>query len=461
MFLNNYYAICPSYGMVFVTPSPLFINASLFEDGRFPVIAQAFPGPRGTPPYLLARSGNPVGLALSDGAATLFAHADQSGALRRYGLSRVVVFSCGETSYINAESATRALGAPAVPAAPVASGAQLAPAIASAAPGASAAVAPAPSAPQASQGPAFSVVPCLLPTVEQLAASFSQMWAANIVFRTQYFSSGLPDNWDLQNENRNVKDKTIYSVAAELFDKFHISSIREDNEYRYTEKVEASGWLDIVNIFICCATKVAALLATEERGPSGPSRPLVLISGTLEKLYAPVIISLASMMISPACRTIPGFLALLRSQFLGSGCPVASAHNFAGSSVKRGGKRGVVEDALARLAAEAKAAPVLVLLIDCTAHLLAHSRGSFGFTEAFLDQLVSDIYCGRYGDFFYDTEAERVNAGLPLLATSCVSSAAREDWYLRSFSAPQHSRSLPLSSWPSIGAFWGLGVDFS
>lgn len=74
--------------------------------------------------------------------------------------------------------------------------------------------------------------------------------------------------------------------------------------------------------------------------------------------------------------------------------------------------------------------------------------------------LSAIIYSNLYGDFLFDSEAERYFLAIPELTDSLYSQEAIELLSKR-FETPIVVDSLELSSWPTISKFWSLGLDFS
>lgn len=295
------------------------------------------------------------------------------------------------------------------------------------------------------------VIDSSLPAPGALNASFNAMWGASLVTKVQVVSTALPDNWDLLNEGKDKRDKSMYNVASELFDSFHISSIRAGSNPGYASRAEASKWLSVLLSFLHVAHLAADTAA--------PGDTLVTVSGEYEELYAPVVLVLVELLLSREARTIRGLLASIRKHFLQYGCPVASALRFPGA--RAAAPADGWTDAQAMVAQVGGHLPLLTLLVECLCVLCEYSQGSFGFTDKFLLRFLGDVYTGTYGDFLFDSELERVGLALPLLTRSLLADEAVAEAYAARFAKPILTDTISFSSWPTIGRFWELGVDFS
>lgn len=404
--INKNYQVCETYPYLLFLPNQAIIRPNTFVDNRFLCVAGFIDG------LPIFRSGNPI---LGIGANPIADFLDFYMPSTCY--KRAIVFSLGPTTYYDIQK-------------------------------------PVSTMPPNSNGTFIDyanylrVLQTKLPFPEELAMAFNTMWSLNLVQPTQFFSSELPANWNLQQKG----DTDLYSVAADLFDTFHIKTIKEDNDFQYTVRVEESGWLDYIISFVATARLLVELLRDDN------SQNMIILSGDLEVFWAPVILILSTIIAKKQYRTIRGLLELMRCYLPSFGLPLASCMNFEGSQIEA--KAPVQEQHYRLITQRAGHVPVIPLLIDCISLLVHYSRPAFGFGEGFLMHLSAIIYSNLYGDFLFDSEAERYFLAIPELTDSLYSQEAIELLSKR-FETPIFVDSLELSSWPTISKFWSLGLDFS
>lgn len=404
--INKNYQVCETYPYLLFLPNHAIIRPNTFVDNRFLCVA-GFIG--GLPVF---RSGNPV---FGIGANPIADFLDFYMPSTRY--RRAIVFSLGPTTYYDIQKPVNTLP-------------------------------PNPNCTFLDYANYLRVLQTKLPFPEELAAAFNTMWSLNLVQPTQFFSSELPANWNLQQKG----DTDLYSVAADLFDTFHIKTIKEDNDFQYTVRVEETGWLDYIISFVATSRLLVELLKDDN------GQNMIILSGDLETFWAPVILILSTIIAKKQYRTIKGLLELMRQYLPSFGLPIASCMNFEGSQIEA--KAPVQEHHYKLITQRAGHVPVIPLLIDCLSLLVHYSRPAFGFGEGFLMHLSAIIYSNLYGDFLFDSEAERYFLAIPELTESLYSQETI-DLLCKRFETPIVVDSLELSSWPTISKFWSLGLDFS
>lgn len=404
--VNKDYQVCETYPYLLLLPNQAIIRPNTFVDNRFLCVAGFIDG------LPIFRSGNPI---LGIGANPIADFLDFYMPSTRY--KRAIVFSLGPTTYYDIQK-------------------------------------PVSTMPPNSNGIFIDyanylrVLQTKLPFPEELAMAFNTMWSLNLVQPTQFFSSELPVNWNLQQKG----EADLYSVAADLFDTFHIKTIKEDNDFQYTVRVEESGWLDYVISFVATARLLVELLRDDN------CQNMIILSGDLEVFWTPVILILSTIIANKRYRTINGLLELMRQYLPSFGLPIASCMNFEGSQLEA--KAPIQEQHYRLITQRAGHVPIIPILMDCISLLVHYSRPAFGFGEGFLMHLSAIIYSNIYGDFLFDSEAERYFLAVPELTDSLYSQETIE-LLCKRFETPIVVDSLELSSWPTISKFWSLGLDFS
>lgn len=406
VYINKNYQTCETYPYLLFLPNQAIIRPNTFIDNRFLCVGGFI---NGLPVF---RSGNPI---LGIGTNPIADFLDFYMPSTHY--KRAIVFSLGPTTYYDIQKPVNTMP-------------------------------PHPNGTFVDYTNYLRVLQTKLPFPEELATAFNTMWSLNLVQPTQFFSSELPANWNLPQKG----DTNLYNVAAELFDTFHIKTIKEDNDFQYTVRVEETGWLDYIISFVATSRLLVELLTDDN------CQNMIILSGDLETFWAPVILILSTIIANKQYRTIKGLLQLMHRYLPSFGLPIASCMNFEGSQIEA--KAPVQEHHYKLITQRAGHVPIIPLLIDCISLLVHYSRPAFGFGEGFLMHLSAIIYSNLYGDFLFDSEAERYFLAIPELTESLYSQETI-DLLCKRFETPIIVDSLELSSWPTISKFWSLGLDFS
>ncbi|TNJ30639.1 Myotubularin-like phosphatase [Giardia muris] len=401
---NKNYALCPTYPSLLILPHSSVVQPTFYMSGRFPCVGGLIAG------KALYRSGNPI---LGDGPSHI--EGFYKFFLQTTPYRRLVVMSIGKTTYFDYDITAdcimfNSMGVPV-------------------------------------DGRTFiRVLGSPLPSPNELINSFDSMYTTSLMQEKQFITSGLDSNWAVQKQGTN-----LYNVAEEVFNAFHVKSIKEGSESQYGERAERTNWLDYI-IQTLVTARVLSELLEDEGGQN-----MVLLSGEFELLWGPPLIILTTLFNDQSSRTITGFMSLLRQQFGGFGLPLASCLN--GKGAKIGFSDTAIQSPLITLIRGHIQVPIITLLLDCVMQLIFYSPSAFGFTAEFILQLQSEIHSDTYGDFLFNFEAERYYFGIPLLTDSIYSQEAIQGFEAK-YGKKIHASKLDLSSWPVISGFWALGTGF-
>ncbi|XP_064382169.1 myotubularin-related protein 9-like [Halichondria panicea] len=146
-------------------------------------------------------------------------------------------------------------------------------------------------------------------------------------------------------------------------------------------RLESSGWLEHVSKLMSAAKAVS--LAIHNDGSS------VVVHGAGSRDASLQVTSLAQILLDPHCRTVHGFIELVKREWLDSGHPFSLRHNHVKS------------------APEKEKAPIFLQFLDSVWQVMQQFPLSFEFNEGLLHNLFVHSYSSVYGTFLYDSPMER------------------------------------------------------
>ncbi|KAM9989230.1 hypothetical protein ACTFIY_005258 [Dictyostelium cf. discoideum] len=159
-----------------------------------------------------------------------------------------------------------------------------------------------------------------------------------------------------------------------------VSSI--DKEDGWFNQLESSGWFGHIKLVIQGATRLAKLIHLQHHNV------LVHCSDGWDRTSQ--LVSLAELLLDPYFRTIRGFQILIEKEWLSFG------HKFAQRCGQVHGKD------------ESEQSPILYQFIEACYQIIHQFPSKFEFNANFLKTILYHSYSGKYGNFLFNTEKERV-----------------------------------------------------
>ncbi|KAK5583056.1 hypothetical protein RB653_004646 [Dictyostelium firmibasis] len=159
-----------------------------------------------------------------------------------------------------------------------------------------------------------------------------------------------------------------------------VSSI--DKEDGWFDQLESSGWFGHIKLVIQGATRLAKLIHLQHHNV------LVHCSDGWDRTSQ--LVSLAELFLDPYFRTIRGFQILIEKEWLSFG------HKFAQRCGQVHGKD------------ESEQSPILYQFIEACYQVIHQFPSKFEFNANFLKTILYHSYSGKYGNFLFNTEKERV-----------------------------------------------------
>jgi myotubularin-related protein 1/2 len=160
-----------------------------------------------------------------------------------------------------------------------------------------------------------------------------------------------------------------------------------DNDEKWLSQLGSSQWLEHCSSILDGASQIAEILTGQ-----GAS-VLVHCSDGWDR--TPQLTALAMLMLDPYYRTLRGFEVLVAKEWCSFG------HKFRD---RCGFKAGLESQ---------EVSPVFLQWVDCVWQLWRQFPCAFEFNERFLVTIIYHVYSGRFGDFLYNCESERVLNGVP------------------------------------------------
>ncbi|EPS72804.1 hypothetical protein M569_01952, partial [Genlisea aurea] len=184
-----------------------------------------------------------------------------------------------------------------------------------------------------------------------------------------------------------------------------------------------SGWLMHIQNILAGSAWIAARIALES------CTVLVHCSDGWDRTTQ--LVSLASLLLDPYYRTIKGFQALIEKDWLAFGhpfsdrlgIPTVSGIDSRPSEVHRQSSQPSFPSSPARQSsspqtsqptshAQSNYSPIFLQWLDCVAQILRIYPFAFEFSSVFLVDLLDCVLSCRFGNFFCNSEKERVQAGV-------------------------------------------------
>eukprot|EP01133_Synstelium_polycarpum_P005963 gene5963-6907_t len=193
--------------------------------------------------------------------------------------------------------------------------------------------------------------------------------------------------WEIMNNypNCEIEFMNIANIHVmrnsllKLRDAVGTSANREDTWFA---TLESSGWFTHVKLCLAGALRVAKLIHVNH------SNVLVHCSDGWDRTAQ--LVSLASIMLDPYYRTIRGFQVLVEKEWLSFG------HKF---GQRCGQVYGKDED---------ERSPIFIQFLECVYQMIGQFPSKFEFNSHFLRTIYTHTYSGKYGNFLYNTEKERI-----------------------------------------------------
>ena len=163
----------------------------------------------------------------------------------------------------------------------------------------------------------------------------------------------------------------------------YYSGSSEQQQFHWLSGLETSGWLDLM----VSVLRAASMLT--EKISEGVS-VLCRCSHGLDR--TPQVVSLAMLALDPYYRTISGFAILIEKEW------IAMGHRFH--------SRYCIGQA-----PHDDVSPIFSQWIECVYQLVSQNPDEFEFTPEYLVVILSGAISGRFGNFLFDSEKERIEKG--------------------------------------------------
>ncbi|XP_037078968.1 myotubularin-related protein 9-like isoform X2 [Pollicipes pollicipes] len=216
---------------------------------------------------------------------------------------------------------------------------------------------------------------------------------------------------------------------------------------RWLGRLVSSNWMSHVKDTLNCACLVAQCLDQEVTS--------VLVHGADGMDSTLQVSSLAQLILSPDCRTIRGFEALVEREWLQAGHPFTTRH-----------RHSVYAPPLTRDRGHGMA-PSFLLFLDCVWQVTHQFVTSFEFNDTFLLDLFQHSYASQYGTFLGDNVCERERVQLRERTCSLWSYVNRPEvlpLYLNPLYEPNKQVIWPsvapmsLTLWPGMYLRWSVDL---
>ena len=160
----------------------------------------------------------------------------------------------------------------------------------------------------------------------------------------------------------------------------------------------------------------------------------------------PQLTSLSMLMLDPYYRTIEGFIVLIEKEWLSFG------HKFAH---RLGWTVGGHTD-------KAERSPVFIQWLDCVHQCLRQRPEDYEFNEALLLFIANNLYSGKYGNFMFNNERERVTSIAKYLMLSMWTSVLTcQSQYTNPLYKRNPSISCPVLLKPRIVVWEAFFIEYS
>jgi hypothetical protein len=171
---------------------------------------------------------------------------------------------------------------------------------------------------------------------------------------------------------------------SKLRDTIYKTSSSESAKF-FTE-VDDSGWLIHQTLVINSALRIVDLMHEQD------TSVVIHCSDGWDRTAQ--LVSLSCLMLDPFYRTMNGFATLIEKDWLSFGHRFSLRHAFDGSS-------------------SSDRAPIFHQFLETVWQFVRQKPLIFEFNETFLITLLDEVYNAYYGTFIYDSQRERIEAGLP------------------------------------------------
>ncbi|KAF2078075.1 hypothetical protein CYY_000626 [Polysphondylium violaceum] len=171
----------------------------------------------------------------------------------------------------------------------------------------------------------------------------------------------------MRNSLNKIKESSVSSLA------------KEDSWY---SSIESSGWMNHIKLVLQGAIRVAKLVHTQH------SNVLVHCSDGWDRTSQ--LVALAELFLDPYFRTLRGFQVLIEKEWLSYG------HKFA---QRNGQIHNKDED---------ERSPIFYQFLEAVYQVVQQFPTKFEFNAHFLRVILYHSYSGKYGNFLYNSEKERI-----------------------------------------------------
>ncbi|GBP41632.1 Myotubularin-related protein 9 [Eumeta japonica] len=224
--------------------------------------------------------------------------------------------------------------------------------------------------------------------------------------------------------NRSMDDVDNQQQLLESYSKLiEACNERDISSDKWISRLESCGWTESVRN----ALHTACIIAQHIHQKAEP----VLIHGTKGEDATLLVCSLVQTILSPDCRTLRGFQALIEREWLQAGHPFGTRN-----------RCGPYAQPIA------KAAPTFLLFLDCIRQFLEQFPCSFEYRQSFLITLFEHSYASQYGSFLCDNEQARHSLSVYDQTTSLWSWLNQPE-ELASYINPLYEPT-PTVLWPSV-----------
>ncbi|EGC39655.1 hypothetical protein DICPUDRAFT_147604 [Dictyostelium purpureum] len=193
--------------------------------------------------------------------------------------------------------------------------------------------------------------------------------------------------WEILNNYPNcvlefLNIANIHSMRHSLWKIKDAAASSIDKEDGWFAALESSGWYNHIKLVLQGATRLAKLIHLQH------NNVLVHCSDGWDRTSQ--LVAIAELLLDPYFRTIRGFEILIEKEWLSFG------HKFAQRCGQVHGKD------------ESEQSPIFYQFLEAVYQIIHQFPSKFEFNANFLKTILHHSYSGKYGNFLFNTEKERV-----------------------------------------------------
>ncbi|KYQ91113.1 myotubularin-related protein [Tieghemostelium lacteum] len=178
----------------------------------------------------------------------------------------------------------------------------------------------------------------------------------------------------------------IHSMRHSLLKFKEVCSSSIQDEDHWYSNIESSGWMEYTKLLLQASTRVVKIIHMQH------SNVLIHCSDGWDRTSQ--MCSLAEILLDPFYRTIRGFQILIEKDWLSFGYKFAQRH---------GQINGKDED---------ERSPIFYQFFEALYQLLLQFPGKFEYNSHFLRVILYHSYSGKYGNFLFNTEKDRIQSNI-------------------------------------------------